>query len=163
MRRVPPQADLAVLTALSCLICDAGDLAGEARGPAGRCSGAGRAAQDARKGVLFEAYPPVLMLHLKRFDYDYERDLSLKVSYYPILHSRLQFSTRSRTSRAEIRARRTCGDSHQKQHALQVTAHPQACWGWMAWRGHLLRHRAAGQGGAHRGSAVAATCWVKRT
>jgi ubiquitin carboxyl-terminal hydrolase 7 len=35
--------------------------------------------QDARKGVLFDAFPPVLQLQLKRFEYDFRRDLMVKV------------------------------------------------------------------------------------
>ncbi|KAJ9515795.1 hypothetical protein QJQ45_008694 [Haematococcus lacustris] len=35
--------------------------------------------QDAKKGVLFHSLPPVLQLHLKRFDYDFQRDTQLKV------------------------------------------------------------------------------------
>jgi ubiquitin carboxyl-terminal hydrolase 7 len=35
--------------------------------------------QDACKGLKFEALPPVLQLHLRRFDYDYQRDTMLKV------------------------------------------------------------------------------------
>ena len=34
--------------------------------------------QDARMGVLFDTFPPVLQLHLKRFDYDYDRDMQIK-------------------------------------------------------------------------------------
>ena len=29
-------------------------------------------------GVLFDTFPPVLQLHLKRFDYDYDRDMQIK-------------------------------------------------------------------------------------
>ena len=29
-------------------------------------------------GVLFDTLPPVLQLHLKRFDYDYDRDMQIK-------------------------------------------------------------------------------------
>jgi len=36
--------------------------------------------QDAEKGLKFEVLPPVLQLHLRRFDYDYQRDTMLKVS-----------------------------------------------------------------------------------
>ncbi|KAJ2545053.1 ubiquitin-specific protease ubp15, partial [Coemansia sp. RSA 1933] len=36
--------------------------------------------QDARKGVIFESFPPVLHLHLKRFDYDYTRDATIKIN-----------------------------------------------------------------------------------
>lgn len=36
--------------------------------------------QDARKGVLFEDFPPVLQLQLKRFEYDFQRDIMVKVS-----------------------------------------------------------------------------------
>jgi ubiquitin carboxyl-terminal hydrolase 7 len=39
----------------------------------------GHGKQDARRGVLFESLPPVLNLHLRRFEYDYERDLLVKV------------------------------------------------------------------------------------
>ncbi|KAI8872622.1 cysteine proteinase, partial [Ramicandelaber brevisporus] len=34
--------------------------------------------QDAHKGVLFEHFPPVLHLQLKRFEYDFERDRMVK-------------------------------------------------------------------------------------
>ena len=37
--------------------------------------------QDAKKGVIFESFPPVLHLQLKRFDYDMERDQFVKVRY----------------------------------------------------------------------------------
>ena len=39
----------------------------------------GHGKQDARRGVLFESLPPVLNLHLRRFEYDFERDLLVKV------------------------------------------------------------------------------------
>jgi hypothetical protein len=35
--------------------------------------------QDAKKGVLFLDFPPVLQLQLKRFEYDYMRDSMVKV------------------------------------------------------------------------------------
>jgi hypothetical protein len=35
--------------------------------------------QDAKKGVLFLDFPPVLQLQLKRFEYDYMRDTMVKV------------------------------------------------------------------------------------
>jgi hypothetical protein len=35
--------------------------------------------QDARKGVLFIDFPPVLQLQLKRFEYDFSRDMMVKV------------------------------------------------------------------------------------
>jgi ubiquitin C-terminal hydrolase len=35
--------------------------------------------QDAHKGVIFESFPPVLNLQLKRFDYDYMEDTMVKV------------------------------------------------------------------------------------
>ncbi len=37
------------------------------------------ASQDARKGILFEEFPPVLQLQLKRFEYDCQRDAMIKV------------------------------------------------------------------------------------
>ncbi|KAK5071922.1 ubiquitin-specific protease ubp15 [Lithohypha guttulata] len=36
--------------------------------------------QDARKGVIFEEFPPVLHLQLKRFEYDINRDAMMKVN-----------------------------------------------------------------------------------
>jgi ubiquitin carboxyl-terminal hydrolase 7 len=36
--------------------------------------------QDAKKGVIFESFPPVLHLQLKRFDYDMERDMFVKIN-----------------------------------------------------------------------------------
>ena len=35
--------------------------------------------QDAKKGVLFDSFPPVLQLQLKRFEYDFQRDVMVKV------------------------------------------------------------------------------------
>lgn len=40
--------------------------------------------QDAKKGVIFESFPPVLHLQLKRFDYDMERDQFVKVGGGPL-------------------------------------------------------------------------------
>lgn len=39
------------------------------------------ALQDARKGVLFDSFPPVLQLQLKRFEYDFQRDVMVKVGF----------------------------------------------------------------------------------
>ena len=36
--------------------------------------------QDAKKGVIFESFPDVLHLQLKRFEYDYQRDAMLKIN-----------------------------------------------------------------------------------
>lgn len=38
------------------------------------------ALQEAKKGVLFIDFPPVLQLQLKRFEYDFMRDAMVKVS-----------------------------------------------------------------------------------
>lgn len=35
--------------------------------------------QDARKGIIFQSFPPVLHLQLKRFEYDIQRDAMVKV------------------------------------------------------------------------------------
>ena len=37
--------------------------------------------QDAKKEVLFIDFPPVLQLHLKRFEYDFVSDVMGKVSF----------------------------------------------------------------------------------
>ncbi|KAK9457513.1 hypothetical protein V1511DRAFT_455322 [Dipodascopsis uninucleata] len=36
--------------------------------------------QDAEKGVIFQSFPPVLDLQLKRFDYDFQRDMMVKIN-----------------------------------------------------------------------------------
>lgn len=36
--------------------------------------------QDAKKGIIFQSFPPVLHLQLKRFQYDWERDENYKVN-----------------------------------------------------------------------------------
>ena len=35
--------------------------------------------QDAKKGIIFQSFPPVLHLQLKRFEYDIQRDAMVKV------------------------------------------------------------------------------------
>ena len=40
----------------------------------------GHGMQDARKGVWFRRFPPVLELQLKRFDYDFARDQMVKIN-----------------------------------------------------------------------------------
>ncbi|KAL0031727.1 hypothetical protein WJX79_003396 [Trebouxia sp. C0005] len=40
----------------------------------------GHGLQDARKGVLFDDFPPVLQLQLKRFEYDFQRDMMVKIN-----------------------------------------------------------------------------------
>ena len=36
--------------------------------------------QEAKKGIIFETFPPVLHLQLKRFEYHIQRDAMVKVS-----------------------------------------------------------------------------------
>ncbi|KAJ1511402.1 hypothetical protein HMI54_000845 [Coelomomyces lativittatus] len=40
----------------------------------------GHGLQDAKKGVLFEKFPPVLHLQLKRFEYDFHQDRMIKIN-----------------------------------------------------------------------------------
>ncbi|KAJ2525997.1 ubiquitin-specific protease ubp15, partial [Coemansia sp. RSA 1933] len=40
----------------------------------------GHGLQDARKGMIFESFPPVLHLHLKRFEHDYTRNAMIKLN-----------------------------------------------------------------------------------
>lgn len=35
--------------------------------------------QDAKKGIIFQSFPPVLHIQLKRFEYDVSRDAMVKV------------------------------------------------------------------------------------
>lgn len=37
--------------------------------------------QDAKKGIIFESFPEVLHLQLKRFEYDVQRDAMVKVNF----------------------------------------------------------------------------------
>lgn len=37
--------------------------------------------QDAKKGVIFKAFPPVLHLQLRRFEYDIDKDALVKVGH----------------------------------------------------------------------------------
>lgn len=46
-----------------------------------RYSAEGHGLQDAKKGVVFESFPPVLHLQLKRFEYDLQRDSNVKVCF----------------------------------------------------------------------------------
>jgi ubiquitin carboxyl-terminal hydrolase 7 len=56
--------------------------------------------QDAKKGIIFESFPPVLHLQLKRFEYDIQRDAMVKVclsqfivqAYWPLI--RVQINDR---------------------------------------------------------------------
>ena len=41
--------------------------------------------QDAKKGVLFDSFPPVLQIQLKRFDYDFNQDQMVKASPFKAL------------------------------------------------------------------------------
>ncbi|KAI8149922.1 hypothetical protein BJV82DRAFT_647181 [Fennellomyces sp. T-0311] len=43
-------------------------------------SAEGYGLQDAKKGVIFESFPPVLHLQLKRFEYDLNRDAMVKIN-----------------------------------------------------------------------------------
>mmetsp|Transcript_18165 Transcript_18165/g.59352 ORF Transcript_18165/g.59352 Transcript_18165/m.59352 type:complete len:1097 (+) Transcript_18165:86-3376(+) len=40
----------------------------------------GHGLQDAKKGIIFKSFPPVLHLHLKRFEYDFTKDTIVKVN-----------------------------------------------------------------------------------
>jgi ubiquitin carboxyl-terminal hydrolase 7 len=40
--------------------------------------------QDAQKGIIFQSFPPVLHLQLKRFEYDIQRDAMVKVSTFDL-------------------------------------------------------------------------------
>eukprot|EP00123_Amoebidium_parasiticum_P017348 comp23811_c0_seq1/m.41432 comp23811_c0_seq1/g.41432 ORF comp23811_c0_seq1/g.41432 comp23811_c0_seq1/m.41432 type:complete len:1238 (-) comp23811_c0_seq1:366-4079(-) len=52
----------------------------------------GHGLQDARKGVIFQTFPPVLHLQLKRFEYDFETDAMVKVNDRFEFHDRLDLS-----------------------------------------------------------------------
>ena len=68
----------------------------------------GHGLQDAKKGVIFESFPPVLHIHLKRFDYDFMRDAITKVHLClaPALKLRSSLVTGQRFVRIPRRVRR---------------------------------------------------------
>jgi ubiquitin carboxyl-terminal hydrolase 7 len=43
-------------------------------------AGPGHGLQEAQKGVIFESFPPVLHLHLMRFQYDPQTDSNIKLN-----------------------------------------------------------------------------------
>jgi ubiquitin carboxyl-terminal hydrolase 7 len=45
--------------------------------------------QDAKKGVLFIDFPPVLQLQLKRFEYDFMRDTMVKTHSINLMHEKV--------------------------------------------------------------------------
>lgn len=66
-----------------------------------RYAAEGLGLQDAKKGVIFESFPPVLHLQLKRFEYDMVRDQMVKVRFLsrPCLADRRGRSTTATSSR----------------------------------------------------------------
>jgi ubiquitin carboxyl-terminal hydrolase 7 len=48
--------------------------------------------QDAKKGVIFQTFPPVLHLQLKRFEYDMERDAMVKVLIFTYIRLMIAMS-----------------------------------------------------------------------
>ena len=36
--------------------------------------------QDAKMGILFDSFPPVLQIQLRRFEYDFVKDVMIKVN-----------------------------------------------------------------------------------
>jgi hypothetical protein len=63
----------------------------------------GHGMQDAKKGVIFEAFPPVLNIQLRRFEYDMYRDESYKV------HDKFEFPDRMNLDKFLIK--RDAGDA----------------------------------------------------
>jgi ubiquitin carboxyl-terminal hydrolase 7 len=45
----------------------------------------GHGLQDAKKGILFDDFPAVLLCQLKRFEYDFQQDMTVKVTLSPTL------------------------------------------------------------------------------
>ena len=48
--------------------------------------------QDAKKGITFQSFPPVLHLQLKRFEYDIQRDAMVKVCLDIVQSVRIRIS-----------------------------------------------------------------------
>lgn len=53
----------------------------------------GHGLQDAKKGVIFDSFPPVLHLQLKRFEYDFMRDTMVKVKYMSMMKAHVIYIT----------------------------------------------------------------------
>lgn len=67
-------AVLGLFRTCACRYCEVEVMSGE-----NQYKAEGFGLQDARKGVLFDSFPPVLQLQLKRFEYDFQRDTMVKV------------------------------------------------------------------------------------
>ena len=76
----------------------------------------GHGLQDAKKGVIFQSFPPVLHLQLKRFEYDMQRDAMVKVGIivlcYPAVLTLYQHRSMIATS---SRTRSTCKSTWTSQ------------------------------------------------
>ena len=60
--------------------------------------------QDAKKGIIFESFPPVLHLQLKRFEYDIQRDAMVKVCFSFPTHSEATRDSKRRSYFADQRS-----------------------------------------------------------
>ena len=54
--------------------------------------------QDAKKGMLFDSFPPVLQIQLRRFEYDFVRDVMIKVGPDPLIYRSPAFPRISHSS-----------------------------------------------------------------
>lgn len=68
--------------------------------------------QDAKKGIIFESFPPVLHLQLKRFEYDIQRDAMVKINdrhEFPFEIDLAEFIDDASPVRSESWLYRLCG------------------------------------------------------
>ncbi|KAI6036100.1 hypothetical protein PISMIDRAFT_10918 [Pisolithus microcarpus 441] len=68
--------------------------------------------QDAKKGIIFESFPPVLHLQLKRFEYDIQRDAMVKINdrhEFPFEIDLAEFIDEASPVRSESWLYRLCG------------------------------------------------------
>ncbi|KAI6103506.1 hypothetical protein F5141DRAFT_1189842 [Pisolithus sp. B1] len=68
--------------------------------------------QDAKKGIIFESFPPVLHLQLKRFEYDIQRDAMVKINdrhEFPFEIDLAEFIDEASPARSESWLYRLCG------------------------------------------------------
>ncbi|KAI6117686.1 hypothetical protein EDD16DRAFT_995965 [Pisolithus croceorrhizus] len=68
--------------------------------------------QDAKKGIIFESFPPVLHLQLKRFEYDIQRDAMVKINdryEFPFEIDLAEFIDEASLARLESWLYRLCG------------------------------------------------------
>ncbi|EGG09841.1 uncharacterized protein MELLADRAFT_42507 [Melampsora larici-populina 98AG31] len=92
--------------------------------------------QDAKKGTIFMEFPPVLHLHLKRFEYDFQRDLQVKINdrhEFPLQLDLAPYldDSADKTNNWRYRLHGVLvhsGDVHGGHYFVLIKPHPESKW-----------------------------------